>query len=108
MPLLIDAEVVEIVVVPSAGIHTREGFDPEAALVAHLEHYGVKARLHILEGRDAGRTVLDFAVRSDADLIVMGAYGQYKLHETILGGATRFLLRHSKITIVWRCEEGRG
>src|SRR3546814_6479687 len=84
----------------SAGIHTREGFDPGAALVAHLEHYGVKARLHILEGRDAGRTVLDFAVRSDADLIVMGAYGHSKFNETIFGGATRFLLRHSELPIL--------
>jgi nucleotide-binding universal stress UspA family protein len=100
MPFLTDAEVVDIVVVPSAGIHTREGFDPGTALVAHPAHYGVAARLHILEGRDAGRTILDFAVQTDADLIVMGAYGHSKFNETIFGGATRFLLRHSELPIL--------
>src|SRR3546814_14203552 len=60
MPLLIDAEVVEIVVVPSAGIHTRAGFDPGAALVAHLGHLGGKARHLIPEGRSAGQNGLDY------------------------------------------------
>lgn len=97
MPLLVKASRVNIVIASAAGVHTREGFDPGAALQAHLAHYGVDAELHIVDRHDAGRAILDFAAEVEADLIVMGAYGHSKFNETIFGGATRFLLRHAEL-----------
>jgi nucleotide-binding universal stress UspA family protein len=39
-----------------------------------------------------GERILTRAADSDADLIVMGAYGRSRLSELVLGGATRTLL----------------
>ncbi|MEO8459378.1 MAG: universal stress protein [Dokdonella sp.] len=50
--------------------------------------------------RDRGAAILDQARAFDADLIVMGAWGQSRITEWVLGGATRHLLQHSDIPLL--------
>ncbi|MEC9268114.1 MAG: universal stress protein [Pseudomonadota bacterium] len=67
------------------------GDDPARYLAAH----GVRAEVRRASsaGIDAGTAILNEASDTGADLIVMGAYGHSRLRETIMGGATRTVLK---------------
>ncbi|WP_428667220.1 universal stress protein [Reyranella sp.] len=64
------------------------------ALAAHLATHGVEAV--VASVASAGRTIevvfADYAASCGAGLIVMGAFGQSRLRDFILGGATQRLL----------------
>ena len=51
------------------------------------------------DSKSTGKAILESALEYDADLIVMGAYGHTRLKEVVLGGATRYLLRHTTIPL---------
>jgi nucleotide-binding universal stress UspA family protein len=63
----------------------------------HLSHHDIHADAitvdELAEGTE--KTILQSAFDFDADLIVMGAYGQTRLKEVILGGTSRYLLKDS-------------
>jgi nucleotide-binding universal stress UspA family protein len=64
----------------------------------HLARHGARVTTHFLRTRGrAGDALIDFAVRQDADLIVLGAYGHSRLREWILGGVTHDLLDRSPV-----------
>jgi nucleotide-binding universal stress UspA family protein len=71
--------------------------------VAMLERHKVRVRPEQLQGADAhaGEILLAQAVAHEADLLVMGAYGHSRLRELILGGATRHLLRHAQLPVLF-------
>jgi nucleotide-binding universal stress UspA family protein len=71
--------------------------------VAMLERHKVQVHPERLQGADAhaGEILLAQAVAHDADLLVMGAYGHSRLRELILGGATRHLLRHVTLPVLF-------
>ena len=50
--------------------------------------------------RMAADAILETAEARGADLIVMGAWGQSRITEWVLGGATRHLLQHSDIALL--------
>jgi nucleotide-binding universal stress UspA family protein len=64
------------------------------ALAAHLATHGIEAVVASVAsgGRRIEAVFADYAGSCDADLIVMGAFGQSRLREFILGGATQSLL----------------
>ncbi|HEX7970346.1 MAG TPA: universal stress protein [Stellaceae bacterium] len=71
-------------------------------LVRHLARHGLRAAAETQESRE--RAVAD-VLMSEAgalgcDLIVMGAYGHSRLHETILGGVTRDMLRRMTLPVL--------
>jgi nucleotide-binding universal stress UspA family protein len=73
-----------------------------ADLVAYLGLHGVKAVHEALaaDHATAGATLLSYAGRSQADLLVMGAYGHSRLREMILGGATRDVLAATTVPLL--------
>ncbi|MFZ5677563.1 MAG: universal stress protein [Pseudomonadota bacterium] len=64
-------------------------------IAASLRRHGVNALLSplITRGQDAGEALLDKAKELGAGLLVIGAYGHSRLHELVLGGVTRTVLR---------------
>lgn len=48
----------------------------------------------------AGPLILGTAAQRGCDLVVMGAYGRSWLHEWVLGGATRHVLRHARVPLL--------
>ena len=46
------------------------------------------------------RVLLDFAEKVSADLIVIGGYGHSRIREVILGGVTRFMVKHSPVPVL--------
>ncbi|MBE7196521.1 MAG: universal stress protein [Parafilimonas terrae] len=93
LPFIRDADQVFVATVGANG--EREGAGDVAA---HLARHGAHVTVHLLDptGRD-GDEIVGFALRRDADLIVMGAYGHSRLREWMFGGVTRDLLDRSPL-----------
>lgn len=74
------------------------GDDAARFLAAH----GIAAEIRKVPGGglDVGSVILNEAADTGADLIVMGAYGHSRLRETILGGATRTVLRNMTVPVL--------
>jgi nucleotide-binding universal stress UspA family protein len=72
-----------------------------AGVLAHLERHGIRANLSQASRRSStGEQIHEMAHQRGADLIVMGAYGHARFIEWALGGATRYLLRHSTLPVL--------
>jgi nucleotide-binding universal stress UspA family protein len=91
LPLLAAAQSVEVVAFGAEGDH---GAIPGADIALFLARHGVKATAARQSAPDVdiGSQILSRAADTDADLIVMGAYGHSRLRELALGGATRSVL----------------
>jgi nucleotide-binding universal stress UspA family protein len=80
--------------------------DPLAAArgetLRYLGRHGVNAKFstHVSEDLDVGELILSRAADEAADSIVMGAYGHSRLRETILGGATRSVLKSMTVPVL--------
>jgi nucleotide-binding universal stress UspA family protein len=74
---------------------------PGADIALHLARHGVRAEASSLKSDDVevAALILSQAADLDADLIVMGAYGQSRLRELILGGATREMLQTMTVPV---------
>lgn len=92
IPLLRLADSVHVIAVnPRRGEH---GSVPGADIGLYLARHGVHVEVKADHGAeiDVGNELLSRAADLDADLIVMGGYGHSRLHEWVLGGATRTIL----------------
>lgn len=99
LPILEKAKRVRVLTVTNEKIidTKRSG----AELAKHLAHHGVEV---VLDNVDAGGSgigsILEAHVAStDADLLVMGAYGHSRIREFILGGATKSVLSRPPVPV---------
>jgi len=102
IPLLVDAKRVSVLALnPSDGgrIH---GDLPSADICLHLSRHGIRAEAQMLSARDidAGDMLLSCVADDSADLLVMGAYGQPRFREMVLGGATRQILKQMTVPVL--------
>lgn len=102
MPMLRKAEKVSVVVVDPLKLFFPLGDVPGADICRHLARHGVQAEAQTIESahRTKGEAIVEWAKGQGADLIVMGAYGHWRLRELILGGATRDVLQDSAIPVL--------
>ncbi len=101
LPLLKMADSVIITVIDPPA-HGPERSDPGGMLCQMLVRHGVKAEVAVL-ARSLPRLsdVLARQVRdTNADLLVMGAYGHSRFREAILGGATRNMLEQITVPVL--------
>jgi nucleotide-binding universal stress UspA family protein len=100
LPLVGAATTVRIVAVDEKDAGVKE--DKLAAIVNHLNRYGAKVEVSVTDANDAAiaSVILDEARRTDADLIVMGAYGHSRFREWILGGVTQDMIARSDVPIL--------
>jgi nucleotide-binding universal stress UspA family protein len=77
---------------------------PRPELPSVLAEHGIGATLQVLPIGDGpfGQVLLNAAHDFDADLLVMGAYAHSPLREMILGGVTRYMLKHADLPILMR------
>ena len=52
------------------------------------------------KGEFISRVLDSYLARTEADLMVMGAYGRSRLREVILGGATEHMLRRAQLPVL--------
>ncbi|KVD02482.1 universal stress protein UspA [Burkholderia ubonensis] len=102
MPLLMRARFVNVETV------ARKRPDPDKTpagvdVAAYLERHGVRASFSTTPRENdigSGMTLLNRASDLHADLIVMGAYSHTRMHERVLGGATRALLETMTVPVL--------
>ncbi len=101
LPFLKYAEQIQVVSVAANDADEKKYMIYDDDLRKHLSHHGINVEVKSLDPatKGTGKTILESALEYDADLIVMGAYGHTRLKEIILGGATRYLLRHTTIPL---------
>ncbi|MDQ1815973.1 universal stress protein [Massilia sp. CCM 9210] len=100
LPLLQGAAHVDLVVAGKNGHADLYAEQPGADIALYLARHGVKVDVSMIDGGDDdGESLLSFAARKGADLIVMGAFGRSRLREFVLGGATRTALLSSPIPL---------
>lgn len=101
LPFLKAAELVDITVIDPPA-HGPERSDPGGQLSQYLARHGVKAEVSVLaKTMPRISDVLNRHVRdTNADLVVMGAYGHSRFREAILGGATRHMLELADTPVV--------
>ena len=101
LPFLIAADLVRIVVIDPPQ-HGPERSDPGGMLAQMLVRHGVKCEIDVLSKTlpRVSDILLRHAVDTEADLIVMGAYGHSRFREAILGGATRNMLENTTVPVL--------
>ena len=101
LPLLEYAEAVQIVSVSKKPEEEKAHIIYSDALRKHLSHHSINIEAIYVDqlAKGTGNTILQSAIEYDADLIVMGAYGDTRLKEIVLGGATRYLLNKTTIPL---------
>jgi nucleotide-binding universal stress UspA family protein len=77
---------------------------PRPDLPTALVEHGINPSLQVLPIGDGpfGQVLLNAAHDFDADLLIMGAYAHSPLREMILGGVTRYMLKHADLPVLMR------
>jgi nucleotide-binding universal stress UspA family protein len=105
LPLMAGAEQVTVLSInPERGI-AGEGDLPAADIALHLARHGIKAEAAYTQADpeevSVGDVILSRAADLGADLIVMGGYGHSRAREFVLGGATRTILQHMTMPVLF-------
>ncbi|MBF9046010.1 universal stress protein [Rhodobacterales bacterium LSUCC0031] len=100
LPLLQAAKDVDICIIAPER-HSPDVADPGAELSRMLSRHGVKVSVSIIAQTlpRVSEVIARHIADTDADLLVMGAYGHSRFREAILGGATRNMLEHATIPV---------
>lgn len=102
LPLLKKAKSVVIAIVDEErGAAEEQRSAPDQDIGRYMSRHGINAEVHVVDGwTSAGAALLNEAVRTASDLVVMGAYGHSRLREWMLGGATRDVLKSATIPVL--------
>lgn len=100
MPALTAARKVIVLTVLNEKASTGAGAAQD--LIRHLGRHGVTAQSQEFDaaGAKIGSVLEHVAIRAEADLLVMGAFGHSRAREFILGGATRSILEAPPIPVL--------
>jgi nucleotide-binding universal stress UspA family protein len=98
LPLLLQADEVEMVSVQDFGVPGPSGGE----MTGYLERHGVKTTARHLPGGEAaaGAVFLREAAAFKADMLFKGAYTQSRIRQLIFGGATRHMLQHTELPML--------
>ncbi|OCX66670.1 universal stress protein [Thioclava sp. SK-1] len=101
LPVLKAAEHVDLTVIDPPA-HGPERSDPGGRLCQMLVRHGVAADVSVLaKTMPRVSDILNRHVRdTNADMVVMGAYGHSRFREAILGGATRHMLEMAEVPVL--------
>ena len=102
MPLLSKAEHVTILGVVAASEVEPDYLPSGVDLAQHLGRHGIQAEVarSVAGSLASADAILDFAADCSAELLVVGAYGQSRLREAVVGGVSRSLLRHQTLPLL--------
>ena len=97
LPLLEKSERVTVFAVNPKQTKNGHGEIPCADMCLHLARHGIKADAQAITANDVDVSELleTRAMREEADLLVMGAYGHSRFRELMLGGVTAHMLNHA-------------
>lgn len=96
MPVLLSAENVTIL---SVGSEAAEEMGADM-LAVYLASHGVSAAISEHDGGKIAQTLLSECGNCGADLLVMGAYGQSRQLEMVMGGVTQHIVDHATLPVL--------
>jgi nucleotide-binding universal stress UspA family protein len=101
LELLAVAREVRLVLIDPIKGERFHGDEPGADTATFLARHGVKVTVDRLpaEGQTVAQALRRHAVDTDAQMLVMGAYGHSRLRERILGGVTRSMLEDPPLPV---------
>jgi nucleotide-binding universal stress UspA family protein len=101
LPLLRTAEDVKVAHVESSGERSGAG-NAATDICETLRRHGIKhiTTETIQTDADVGHALTQQAISHRADLLVMGCYGHWRLHELLFGGASRYQLHNMTIPVL--------
>lgn len=75
---------------------------PDINIETALQRHGVKTERVLLErkGKSVGKRILKYLEKSEANLLVMGAYEHSKFRQAIIGGVTSSVLKKARVPII--------
>jgi len=81
----------------------RSNADSISELAANLQRHGIEARTDVApRGQSSvGDSLVEFVNSGGQDLLVMGIYGHSRFRELLLGGASRGVLQHMTIPVLF-------
>lgn len=102
LPLLERAQSVWVHRVISSDEAKRHGENVTRDIADALSRHGVDLELSesVSSARKVGEEILNAASGRGADCIVMGAYGHSRMHNFLLGGATKHLIANSGVPLI--------
>ena len=102
LPLLEEADAVEVLVVDHQRRPEGHGQEPGADIARHLARHGAHVEIRRMSsaGEDVGGLLLSEAAAFGADLLVMGAYGHTHLREWMFGSVTRTVLYGASLPVL--------
>lgn len=103
MPFLSHAANVTLLTVNARGAEPPRYRIPGADIALTVARHGVKLDVREVtadSNTSVGDVLLSQAVDSGCDMIVMGAYAHSRLHEVVLGGATRTILQSMTVPVL--------
>jgi len=100
IPLIASSKNVEITVIDPS-VHAPDRSDPGGRIAAYLARFGSRVDVAVFARSQPSiaNQLLMRAKESGADLMIMGAYGHSPMREAILGGATRDMLRATRMPV---------
>lgn len=101
MPLLRTAESVHVISIQGYG--GDEAYESHNAdICKHLSHYGINAigEKHVTAGLSIGDMLLNRCADEGIDLLVIGAFSQFRRGDQILGEVGRYLLQSMTVPVL--------
>jgi nucleotide-binding universal stress UspA family protein len=100
-PLLMKAHKVVVLTADEGDARTTARVESAERVAARFRRPGStsEAQLVVPGGRTLPDSILDTAVASGADVLVMGGYGHSRLRELVFGGFTRHVLNSSPLPV---------
>jgi nucleotide-binding universal stress UspA family protein len=101
LELLAGADEVRLAIVDPVEGERSHGDEPGADVATFLARHGVHVTVDRLpsENHSVADVVRRHAVDTDAEMLVMGAYGHSRLRERIFGGVTRSILENPPLPV---------
>lgn len=101
MPLLLCASKVTILAVWDEKGNPDANSEPVAGLRQYLRRHGVMAGVQTEQTAEpVGAVILEALQRLDAEMVVAGGYGHWRVRELIMGGTTRSLMRACPVPLL--------
>ncbi|MCY1225330.1 Universal stress protein family protein [compost metagenome] len=96
------ADSVNVVLVDPKAVPARNGEEPGADVATYLARHGIKVTVDRLPsaGRQVNVVLLEHALDTAADLIVMGAYGHSRVRERMFGGVTKAMIESPAVPVL--------
>ncbi|MBD9649907.1 universal stress protein (plasmid) [Ensifer sp. PDNC004] len=96
------ADSVNVVLVDPTAAPARNGEEPGADVATYLARHGIRVTVDRLpsSGRQIHEVLMQHALDTSVDLIVMGAYGHSRVRERMFGGVTKAMIEAPAVPVL--------